>query len=428
MKKILITMLSASLILTGCSTKNSSVEDSVANQTKRIEHNLEEAAKNINYKIYARGNESSLAKPATLNLITADKANKDIKLSNGFVVDLKDVVDVFNEYLPNTYSEEEVLEILRKDENFKETNDKFDSNNTKDDIVKYYKQDKKLVINFQGTSGNRFEAEPKDNWKIEGDKVKINIVDPMEKERNFKYKVGEITLSLNNKNYKGGKERSYYYVDSVSYSDESNTNDSKSSKEETKTQNTSANHNYEAAAGLADAVIIVGYGAGDLGHPFYLQTVTEQRRKKISDKHNIYSISAADYLDVVNALKERTYTMNEALDLLKVTSTYKEYNEKSTSFSPKATSEGYIYYFKGDNTIVINGGGNGGVIGNKVSDKSSWKVDGDRITIPILGGTPANDGKGVVGSVTVRLNNKQYSGGNRKSIYYVEKIERGENF
>ena len=74
-----------------------------------------------------------------------------------------------------------------------------DSNNTKDDIVKYYKQDKKLVVNFQGTSGNRYEAEPKDNWKIEGDKVKINIVDPMEKERNFKYKVGEITLSLNNK-------------------------------------------------------------------------------------------------------------------------------------------------------------------------------------------------------------------------------------
>lgn len=56
MKKILITMLSASLILTGCQKKNSAVEDSVANQTKRIEHNLEEAAKNINYKIYARGN------------------------------------------------------------------------------------------------------------------------------------------------------------------------------------------------------------------------------------------------------------------------------------------------------------------------------------------------------------------------------------
>jgi len=428
MKKILIIMLSASLILTGCQKKNSAVEDSVANQKKRIEHNLEEAAKNINYKIYARANESSLAKPATLNLITADKANKDIKLSNGFVVDLKDVVDVFNEYLPNTYSEEEVLEILRKDENFKETNDKFDSNNTKDDIVKYYKQDKKLVVNFQGTSANRIETEPKDKWKVEGDKIRINILDPVEKERNNEKKVGEITLSLNNKNYKGGKERSYYYVDSVSYSDGSNTNDSKSSKEETKSQNTSANHNYEAAAGLAEAVVIGGNSAGQFGNPLYLEMITEQRRKKLPGKDRAYSISAADYLDIVNALKERTYTMDEALDLLKVTSTYKEYNEKSTSFSPKATSEGYIYYFKGDNTIVINGGGNGGVIGNKVSDKSSWKVDGDRITIPILGGTPANDGKGVVGSVTVRLNNKQYSGGNRKSIYYVEKIERGENF
>lgn len=275
MKKILITMLSASLILTGCSTKNSSVEDSVANQTKRIEHNLEEAAKNINYKIYARGNESSLAKPATLNLITADKANKDIKLSNGFVVDLKDVVDVFNEYLPNTYSEEEVLEILRKDENFKETNDKFDSNNTKDDIVKYYKQDKKLVVNFQGTSANRIETEAKDKWKVEGDKIRINILDPVEKERNNEKKVGEITLRLNNKNYKGGKERSYYYVDSVNYVDESNTNDSKSSKEETKTQNTSANHNYEAAAGLAEAVVIGGNSAGQFGNPLYLEMITE---------------------------------------------------------------------------------------------------------------------------------------------------------
>ena len=35
MKKILIIMLSASLILTGCQKKNSAVEDSVANQKKK---------------------------------------------------------------------------------------------------------------------------------------------------------------------------------------------------------------------------------------------------------------------------------------------------------------------------------------------------------------------------------------------------------
>jgi hypothetical protein len=38
-------MLSASLILAGCQKKNSAVEDSVANQTKRIEHNLEKLGK-----------------------------------------------------------------------------------------------------------------------------------------------------------------------------------------------------------------------------------------------------------------------------------------------------------------------------------------------------------------------------------------------
>lgn|GEM_PF-549204 len=428
MKKILITMLSASLILTGCSTKNSSVEDSVANQTKRIEHNLEEAAKNINYKIYARGNESSLAKPATLNLITADKANKDIKLSNGFVVDLKDVVDVFNEYLPNTYSEEEVLEILRKDENFKETNDKFDSNNTKDDIVKYYKQDKKIVVNFQGTSANRIETEAKDKWKVEGDKVRINILDPVEKERNNEKKVGEITLSLNNKNYKGGKERSYYYVDSVSYSDESNTNDSKSSKEETKSQNTSANHNYEAAAGLAEAVVIGGNSAGQFGNPLYLEMITEQRRKKLPGKERAYSISATDYLDIVNALKERTYTMDEALDLLTASNVYRIEKGNSSSYKYEWSDGGSIHYYKGDNMIIFTVGQHGGGFHHKLADKSSWKVDGDRIIIPVVGQMPANKDKGVLGKITLRLNNKQYSGGNRKSIYYVEKIEEGENY
>lgn len=335
---------------------------------------------------------------------------------------------MFNEYLPNTYSEEEVLEILRKDENFKETNDKFDSNNTKDDIVKYYKQDKKLVVNFQGTSANRIETEPKDKWKVEGDKIRINILDPVEKERNNEKKVGEITLSLNNKNYKGGKERSYYYVDSVSYSDGSNTNDSKSSKEETKSQNTSANHNYEAAAGLAEAVVIGGNSAGQFGNPLYLEMITEQRRKKLPGKDRAYSISAADYLDIVNALKERTYTMDEALDLLTSSNVYRIEKGNSSSYKYEKNDGGSIHYFKGDNMIIFTVGPHGGGFHHKLADKSSWKVDGDRITIPVVGQMPTNEDKGVLGKITLRLNNKQYSGGNRKSIYYVEKIERGENF
>lgn len=418
MKKILITIFGTSLILTGCQTKNRNIDDNSTNQTKVINHNLDEVEKNLNYKIYARGNETSLIKPATLNLITIGKEDRDIKLSNGFAVDMSDMVDLFNEYLPGTYSEDEVLELLREDENFNETNKELDSNNTKNDIVKYYKKDKKLVVNFQGTSTSNIKAEPKDKWRIEGDKVRVSILDPIGKENNIESKIGEITLRLNNKNYKDGKKRSYYYVESVIY------DNSKSERE----KNTTTNHNYEAAAGLAEAVVIGGNSAGQFGNPLYLEMVTEQRRKILPGKNRAYSISTADYLDIVNALKERTYTMEEALDLLTASNVYRRYKESSSSFNIKSDEGGYIYHYEGDNTIIYTIGGHGGYWANKLSDKSSWKIDGDRITIPVIGATPMNQDKGVVGLVTLRLNNKQYSGGNRKSIYYVEKIERGENY
>ena len=414
MKKILITIFSTALILTGCQTKNGNIDDSLTNQTRGINHNLDEVEKNLNYKIYARGNETSLIKPATLNLITIGKEDKDIKLSNGFAVDISDVVDLFNEYLPGTYSEDDVLKLLREDENFKETNKQLDLNNTKNDIVKYYSKDKKLVVNFQGTSANNIKTESKDKWRIEGDKVRISILDPIEKES----KIGEITLRLNNKNYKDGKKRSYYYVESVTY------DNSKSEKE----KNTPTNHNYEAAAGLAEAVVIGGNSVGQFGNPLYLEMVTEQRRKKLPGSDLAYSISTADYLDIVNALKERTYTMDEALDLLTASSVYRIEKGNSSSYKYERNDGGSIRYFKGDDIIIFTIGPHGGYWANKLSDKSSWKIDGDRITIPVIGATPMNQDKGIVGSVTLRLNNKQYSGGNRKSIYYVEKIERGENY
>ena len=414
MKKILITIFSTALILTGCQTKNGNIDDSLTNQTRGINHNLDEVEKNLNYKIYARGNETSLIKPATLNLITIGKEDKDIKLSNGFAVDISDIVDLFNEYLPGTYSEDDVLKLLREDENFKETNKQLDLNNTKNDIVKYYSKDKKLIVNFQGTSANNIKTESKDKWRIEGDKVRISILDPIEKES----KIGEITLRLNNKNYKDGKKRSYYYVESVTY------DNSKSEKE----KNTPTNHNYEAAAGLAEAVVIGGNSVGQFGNPLYLEMVTEQRRKNLPGRDRVYSISTADYLDIVNALKERTYTMDEALDLLTASSVYRIEKGNSSSYKYEHNDGGSIRYFKGDDMIIFTIGQHGSYWANKLSDKSSWKIDGDRIIIPVIGATPVNQDKGIVGSVTLRLNNKHYSGGNRKSIYYVEKIERGENY
>ena len=56
------------------------------------------------------------------------------------------------------------------------------------------------------------EVEAKDKWKVEGDSIKINVLDAMTKTN-----ISTITLKLNNKDYSGGNKKSKYYVESVKY-------------------------------------------------------------------------------------------------------------------------------------------------------------------------------------------------------------------
>ena len=51
MKKILITIFSTALILTGCQTKNGNIDDSLTNQTRGINHNLDEVEKNLKFML-----------------------------------------------------------------------------------------------------------------------------------------------------------------------------------------------------------------------------------------------------------------------------------------------------------------------------------------------------------------------------------------
>ena len=51
------------------------------------------------------------------------------------------------------------------------------------------------------------ELDKKENWKTEGDSIKIDVLDVM-----TKTKISTITLKLNNKNYSGGHSKSKYYV------------------------------------------------------------------------------------------------------------------------------------------------------------------------------------------------------------------------
>ena len=56
------------------------------------------------------------------------------------------------------------------------------------------------------------EVEAKEKWKVEGDSIKINVLDAMTKTN-----ISTITIKLNNKDYQGGSKKSKYYVESVKY-------------------------------------------------------------------------------------------------------------------------------------------------------------------------------------------------------------------
>ena len=54
------------------------------------------------------------------------------------------------------------------------------------------------------------EVESQDKWVVEGDKIKVNVVDKM-----TKTKISTIILKINNKQYAGGNVKSKYYVESI---------------------------------------------------------------------------------------------------------------------------------------------------------------------------------------------------------------------
>ena len=81
----------------------------------------------------------------------------------------------------------------------------------KEDEVYYYKGDNVITFTTRIMGNNHpQEVESQDKWVVEGDKIKINVVDKM-----TKTKISTITLKINNKQYTGGNVKSKYYVESI---------------------------------------------------------------------------------------------------------------------------------------------------------------------------------------------------------------------
>ena len=231
-KKLLVLLAAGALVLTGCtgneSTKSSEQKNkSEQNDSKKddngfkskenveIKHDLA-AAEKLAHLVAISGNDLKRLNEQTnlLAWITQDKSTK-FKSPAGIPlvkVSIQDFVDVVNEFSDKTYSKEEALELLQSPA-FNEINGKSTAASTfpKDSEIHYYKEDNVLVfVSVERGHNYPQELDKKENWKTEGDSIKIDVLDVM-----TKTKISTITLKLNNKNYTGGHNKSKYYVAEV---------------------------------------------------------------------------------------------------------------------------------------------------------------------------------------------------------------------
>ena len=229
-KKLLMLLAAGALVITGCAGKDSSKtsdkknteqkektenKETASKEKTEVKHDLA-AAEKLAHLVAISGNDLSRLNEQTnlLAWITQDRSTKfnspkGVPLAK---VSVQDFVDVVNEFSDKTYSKEEALELLQSPA-FSEVNGKSSAATTfpKDSEIHYYKEDSALVFVSVERGHNYPQVlDKKENWKTEGDSIKIDVLDAM-----TKTKISTITLKLNNKNYTGGHSKSKYYVAEV---------------------------------------------------------------------------------------------------------------------------------------------------------------------------------------------------------------------
>ena len=230
-KKLLMLLAAGALVITGCAGKDSlktsdkknteqkesktENKETTSKEKSEVKHDLETAEK-LAHLVAISGNDLSRLNEQTnlLAWITQDRSTK-FKSPEGVPlakVSVQDFVDIVNEFSNKTYSKDEALELLQSPA-FSEIAGKSSGATTfpKDSEIHYYKEDNTLVfVSVERGHNYTQELDKKENWKTEGDRIKIDVLDAM-----TKTKISTITLKLNNKNYTGGHSKFKYYVAEV---------------------------------------------------------------------------------------------------------------------------------------------------------------------------------------------------------------------
>ena len=204
-----------------------------------------------------------------------------------------------------------------------------------------------------------------------------------------------------------------------------NNNDNNSVNSESKNNNNTqtvktGNHDFAAAKKLVDIVGVSGNDVSRLSSQTnLLHWLTQSKIKttKAANGETLFTVSSADYLDAINAVTSKTYTKEEAINLLKGSHfSEKDGNSAKSNAVPK---EDEVYYYKGDNVIAFTTRIMGNNHPQEVESQDKWVVEGDKIKINVVDKMT----KTKISTITLKINNKQYTGGNVKSKYYVESIK-----
>lgn len=195
--------------------------------------------------------------------------------------------------------------------------------------------------------------------------------------------------------------------------------ESKKNNNNTQTVKT-GNHDFAAAKKLVDIVGVSGNDVSRLSsRTNLLHWLTQSKIKttKAANGETLFTVSSADYLDAINAVSSKTYTKEEAINLLKGSHfSEKDGNSAKSNAVPK---EDEVYYYKGDNVITFTTRIMGNNHPQEVESQDKWVVEGDKIKINVVDKMT----KTKISTITLKINNKQYAGGNVKSKYYVESIK-----
>lgn len=264
-----------------------------------------------------------------------------------------------------------------------------------------------LIITGCATKGNVKNKED-DNKKTEQSN---NSSEEKKEEDNNTNKEQNTTENKDNSENTGNNENNNNKNNSVNSESKNNNN--------TQTIKT-GNHDFAAAKKLVDIVGVSGNDVSRLSSQTnLLHWLTQSKIKttKAANGETLFTVSSADYLDAINAVTSKTYTKEEAINLLKGSHfSEKDGNSAKSNAVPK---EDEVYYYKGDNVITFTTRLMGNNHPQEVESQDKWVVEGDKIKINVVDKMT----KTKISTITLKINNKQYAGGNVKSKYYVESIK-----